>query len=1271
MSIFKETLPKFIIDQLTIREAIVKQGNNIKGDKISPRTGSPRVELKDNKGNSKKITIDPGAFFTNAVSKQCVIRMSSGAEILPGTFPDWLTEPTGVELSKRWVLEGGMPKEDTTKIKIGTKKTTNEKGEEIEEDVLGTVRTPRGGFARGKGSVYGDERIRSDAKDGYGIVPMPGIIDLNVRTKTAYGSLRDAKINFICHNRNQLEILELLYMRPGYPVLVEWGWLPYIGNDGRRETYFPTLSEWWDSNSTLDKINELILLRKKQSGGNYDAFAGIVKNFEINARPDGGFNCSTELISMGEVLEGLKGDTGEDELLYRKDQSLDKTAPIHTFLSYLWFLKCVSEQGVEGSEPLSEPMLKLGKQIVQDIINPYSGVVRHDQVEDGSEGDQEITPDLLFGKSYAPGYGSNAEAVALGMSDEDFYEAIVNKNESLSDEEKEAELERLSAMEDLTAFTPFIISPTENLLPNAVLGEVTAKYPMFGNLEMDSGFAGVSWDLLCEIFNTYVAPQIKPPSQAAKKIIVDNESGEDVNTKFFEPETLSSFTFYEKNTNKYLNYSKVSFPANFKLNFQTTTAVDGDVVTETTTVDSSKLLGGSLDKGICLLPHQFTRQIVEGGRTLSNQAYGWTLIGNEDIEAVTSSPAIGTLGVSKAIMTDRSIGKIFMNIDYLLKTFHSMYYDEEGFVKEFNFLGFFQKVWEQDITDATGKQHNFRINVDPHRNTRYRVIDHDVQTLDIQTPAFKDKPAQFQGVRAEDVYKFKIQSNESVMRDFNFNTSIPADMSSIISIAAQAPDSISSLSQVSFAAFNKNIRSRFTHTPTGLTSDDRRKEFQKEKAELAVALQRLEKYNIKMLQALQNSTGADSRTAVGKVSISKAKDIVKNLESLIYKVTSRDYQGIDGADPTYERIHNPIPSKSAIIPLRFNGKLDGISGMVIGNVFKIDKTRLPKGYQGDDIAFIITSEAQSITTGQDWWTDITGQLILLDLERERVDLDAEEVFTQEIELTIKEISQDNQAYLDELNVTPGVIKLFTQFVEEIQKEGLYELYITSGYRSFDEQVALYETRTNPDDPGEALYNNAKPGYSLHNYGLAIDVNVVNSTTGEFELKKATPKEEWENHPSQVVQLAERMGLAWGGDFADYGGSGDNVHFYTPIVRVYNPETDLYDSEGKYWWSQDHYKSPTQAALALLRACMVPKSKGAFPEGEESPWYANGVVTFTVPDHPGFEFAGQPKNMINENGQITDEYRSFMRKIKGNLLDMSGDASIFVRAGEYGSKSGLL
>ena len=59
-------------------------------------------------------------------------------------------------------------------------------------------------------------------------------------------------------------------------------------------------------------------------------------------------------------------------------------------------------------------------------------------------------------------------------------------------------------------------------------------------------------------------------------------------------------------------------------------------------------------------------------------------------------------------------------------------------------------------------------------------------------------------------------------------------------------------------------------------------------------------------------------------------------------------------------------------------KLDGIAGINPLQIFKIEKDKLPKGYQSDDIVFVVKKEKHNITSGQDWTTEISGQLMLLD-----------------------------------------------------------------------------------------------------------------------------------------------------------------------------------------------------------------------------------------------------------------------------------------------------
>ena len=180
----------------------------------------------------------------------------------------------GEVFARNFILEGGV-------LSDFERRFQEEGGE---KRVLRRVEQVRGGFPKSSKKVnlsYGDPSIASDpSEDGYGAVPMPGIIDLNVRTTSAYGSLRQAKVNFTCHNLRQLEILELLYMRPGYPVTVEWGWSPYIGNDGVIENIFPSVSDnnwyWDDKVVNENKINNYIIRYKEKTSGNYDGFLGYV-----------------------------------------------------------------------------------------------------------------------------------------------------------------------------------------------------------------------------------------------------------------------------------------------------------------------------------------------------------------------------------------------------------------------------------------------------------------------------------------------------------------------------------------------------------------------------------------------------------------------------------------------------------------------------------------------------------------------------------------------------------------------------------------------------------------------------------------------------------------------------------------------------------------------------------------------------------------------------------------------------------------------------------
>ena len=87
--------------------------------------------------------------------------------------------------------------------------------------------------------------------------------------------------------------------------MLEWGWNPYIDNDGNA-TNWNYIQNFFDQKTTTADLEKQILKKKEDTGGNYDALIGYCKNFTYKLRADGGFDCTTEIIAKGEILTSLK-----------------------------------------------------------------------------------------------------------------------------------------------------------------------------------------------------------------------------------------------------------------------------------------------------------------------------------------------------------------------------------------------------------------------------------------------------------------------------------------------------------------------------------------------------------------------------------------------------------------------------------------------------------------------------------------------------------------------------------------------------------------------------------------------------------------------------------------------------------------------------------------------------------------------------------------------------------------------------------------------------
>tara|TARA_R110000803_G_scaffold201949_1_gene266887 strand:- start:651 stop:4331 length:3681 start_codon:yes stop_codon:yes gene_type:complete len=145
-----------------------------------------------------------------------------------------------------------------------------------------------------------------------GIVPMPGITAMSTKTETR-GSLKTSTVSIKCYNKIQFDIIDTLYLRLGFTMLLEWGNSSYYNNNGTYESdnRFNLMDTFLGIGKKILYSNYYLAIeaRRRQSNGNYDALLGKVVNFDWTFNKDGSYDITVILRSMGDVIESLKANT--------------------------------------------------------------------------------------------------------------------------------------------------------------------------------------------------------------------------------------------------------------------------------------------------------------------------------------------------------------------------------------------------------------------------------------------------------------------------------------------------------------------------------------------------------------------------------------------------------------------------------------------------------------------------------------------------------------------------------------------------------------------------------------------------------------------------------------------------------------------------------------------------------------------------------------------------------------------------------------------------
>ena len=149
----------------------------------------------------------------------------------------------------------------------------------------------------------------------HGFSPMPGIISADIKDLNR-GSIKKASINIKAHNKNQFDVIDALYLRLGFSIMLEWGVDKYLegldsNGNGNVKNMGTTLTDkkFFDwSESSYNTVLPAIEKMREKYNGNYDGMFGVISNFSWTFEADGTYNIKLDIISQGDIIESLKAN---------------------------------------------------------------------------------------------------------------------------------------------------------------------------------------------------------------------------------------------------------------------------------------------------------------------------------------------------------------------------------------------------------------------------------------------------------------------------------------------------------------------------------------------------------------------------------------------------------------------------------------------------------------------------------------------------------------------------------------------------------------------------------------------------------------------------------------------------------------------------------------------------------------------------------------------------------------------------------------------------
>ena len=889
-----------------------------------------------------------------------------------------------------------------------------------------------------------------------GLRPMPGITSLDVKSKSAYGSLREVVVNFQCWDITQLEDLEVLYMRPGYTVLMEWGWLPYLDNAGKLQARIPQFYDILEKGETERTIIfKELFTKSKTSSGNYDAMYGYVKNYQWSARADGGYDCSTTIISTGEIIESLKVnyvkpslDAKNKALLNDEIQSgVDKHIdPNNGFeknyskntLAGLWY-ETFNLLG-NGNIALKSTSILNAQTTARFTIPSTSSPNTNDNNDLSSNGIQTyITLGAVF------------DLLNTYIIPGDLLTLSLNKN-TYDDDGTEllCIAHPLQISVDPTVclinspiwigdqFVSTIESAANNVLSTTVGNTATEAFNLLlkgykgAGTNEEAFFAGLK--KITDI-NVYDKVNELIATEGTYNNLEDAIGGEFSNTREMDKYKEIKTYFDSVNIDMKLEFPDGQF-AKFSL-----PPVDKARLSSINTISKSS--------GQAVANLQFLKDLK------SSYFY---------------KDPYTEIGVIK---------NIYVNLNFLYKlalssNLESQDKKEKNEINVYNYI----KSLISAVQTSLGNVNSFEIHVDP-QDSIARIID-----VNYTEP----KKATY-----DTLFELQVHNLKSTVRSYTLQSQIFPEQSAIIAIGSQAKGGQLGMQNNTMVDFNRSLIDRIIPTKAG------------SKFNIGTNKEEVEQLNtilanlIQLFNTLSNPPSVDTNSTDNTtVTYDDGKNSLRDLIVYFQSLTSS-------------------PGKNRnLIPAKFSFEMDGVGGLVIGHMFKLPKNILPKGYRGvnnlgSQLGQTITSIGHTLTNN-DWVTRIDALNIVLNDNKNLIpfeELDLKKILISSFNPTADYNyvpSALNQPNAENLKSFLLQYKIADVKGNELNNGG----EITQGIAAAASAVLSVIKNKYPDinltvTAGNDTFHQSNAGGSNHKLGKAVDFTIspdnrVNRDRVEAELK---------------------------------------------------------------------------------------------------------------------------------------------------------------------------